>query len=85
MKKNLSFGTILSRKDKRKIIGGSDCDIELCCTTPNGTECWRRSSISGSAGSVCQGIYPAYGSAVSGVWTKVCVGIVEEPESGQMS
>lgn len=79
MKKNQFVGKVLSRQEQKKINGGlADCGYRLCCTTPNGSECWNRSSISGGASGVCQGIYPAYGGAVSGVWEVTCVEVLEE-------
>jgi hypothetical protein len=78
MKKNQFVGKMLSREDQKTIKGGmmaADCSHELCCTTPGGFECWNRSGISGGASAVCQGIYPAYGGAVSGNWYSVCVGV----------
>ena len=79
MKKNQFQGKLLSREQQKSIKGGmGDCSHELCCTTPGGFECWRRSSISGDASSVCQGIYPAYGGNVSGNWFSVCTEVMEE-------
>lgn len=60
----------------KKVMGGNAlvglCTGEpylLSCTTPNGSEDWCRSSISGDATEVCNGIYPAYhGEGVSGLW-----------------
>ncbi len=80
MKKNQFQGKLLSKEQQKSVKGGigGDCSYRLCCTTPNGTECWNRSSMNGGAGSVCQGIYPAYGGNVSGVWEETCFQIMED-------
>lgn len=80
MKQNQFVGKLLSREAQKKITGGlaGDCSYRLCCTTPNGSECWNRSGMNGGASSVCQGIYPAYGGAVSGVWEQTCVEVLED-------
>jgi hypothetical protein len=73
MKQQQFAGRPLSRKEQKNIMGGMyDCNHELCCYTPNGEECWKRSGIGSDATSACRAIYPAYGDAVSGVWFSVC-------------
>jgi hypothetical protein len=80
MKKSQLMGKLLSREQQKKVNGGvgGDCSYTLHCTTPNGSQNWNRSGISGDANSVCQGIYPAYGGAVSGNWERTCVEVLDE-------
>ena len=80
MKKLKSFGKVLSKSEQMRIMGGyppggscGENQYWLVCTTPNGTESWCRSSMSGNASDVCSGIYPAYGSSVSGNWAPVVI------------
>lgn len=60
---------ILSKAEMKKVTGG-DMPVnsqELVCTTPNGTESWKRPNcIEASATAECMAIYPAYGSSVTG-------------------
>ena len=76
---NVNDENLLSREDMRSFLagnqgcgehqcgGGDTCNC-LICYTPGGVEEWCR-SCSGDANTICQGIYPAYGSdSVSGNW-----------------
>lgn len=71
-------GELLTREQLKNVIGGSggyggsggcSTGYVLTCTTPNGTEDWCRSEPCGGANQLCQAIYPAYGSEVTGQCT----------------
>lgn len=83
MKNNENRLRKMSRSELKNVSGGyaapgGNCIYILFCTTPNGTESWRRCSMSGNANTVCQGIYPAYGSATSGQWSEEII-IISSP------
>ena len=78
----------LNKKIQKNIIGGlEDPNYGICvgkpgeliCTTPNGTESWHRNSLPENPTEECRGIYPAYGSNVTGKnkCTTVIVGPVD--------
>ncbi|HTN08412.1 hypothetical protein [Agriterribacter sp.] len=71
---------VLTREHLKTIIGGDGGSGGSCpngywwlvCTTPGGVEWWCRSSNSGNANMLCEGIYPAYNpDNVSGEWSPV--------------
>jgi len=65
---------ILNRSEMKNIKGGiGDCGGQcLWCNTPNGFEAWSRTNDQdtspGAATSQCDGIYPAYGGDVNGIY-----------------
>lgn len=68
--KKISGGTMLG--DEGLGEGGGHTRVE--CTTPNGTEGWRRRCDNWTdATRICQSIYPAYGDRVTGQCVYVIV------------
>ena len=70
---------LLSRAEMKKVMGGVEAAgyTALECTTPNGTETWKRPSCPDSdPNAQCQAIYPAY----SGV-TGQCIVVIVPGES----
>lgn len=67
----MEFLNVLTREEMRNVKGGSMPVGGLClyCWTPGGFESWCRTDTGSNAGSICEGIYPAYDETeVSGNW-----------------
>lgn len=72
MKKIEVSGRTLNDAEQKNILGGyahpggDGYPSYLECTTPGGTERWRRNCTSANATADCKAIYPAWGNNVTG-------------------